>query len=292
MLIAAGATVVGAGATGAWYVLGGPGRTAVVPGIEGMTQEEAQAAVEAVGLAWGAPTRAYSDTVEAGLVISCDPAVGRRVKLGAAVTATISQGVEQKEVPDVVGMTQEEATAAITGAGLTLGAVTQEYSADVAEGEVVSSTPKAGQTVNHSSAVAIVVSKGRQPATVPDVTGMTVADATTTLEAAGLRTGTTTEAFSDSVEDGRVISSDPAARASGYFYGDGVNLVVSKGPEKVTVPDVSGMSQAEATSTLRAAGLSVSVSTILGGLFGTVHSTDPAAGTSVRKGSTVTLYVV
>lgn len=292
VLIAAGVTMAGAGATGAWYMLGGPGRTAVVPGIEGMSQEEAQAAVEAVGLAWGAPTRAYSDTVKAGLVISCDPAVGRRVRLGTAVTATVSRGVEQKEVPDVVGMTQEEATAAITGAGLMLGAVTQEYSADVAEGKVVSSTPKAGQTVNHSTAVAIVVSKGRQPATVPDVTGMTVADATTTLQAAGLALGTTTEAFSDSVDNGRVISSDPAAQAPGYFHGDGVDLVVSKGPEMVSVPDVSGMSQAEATAALQGAGLSVTVSAVLGGLFGTAHSTDPAAGTSVRKGSTVTLYIV
>ncbi|MDO4243063.1 MAG: Stk1 family PASTA domain-containing Ser/Thr kinase [Actinomyces sp.] len=292
-VLGAGAlAALGAGASGLWYVTRGPGRTVAVPDIRGLSQQDAQALIEGKGLAWGAPTRAYSDTVEAGLVISCSPEVGIRLRLGDAVTAVISRGIEQMEVPDVTGLTQEKATTAITEAGLTPGAVTQDYSQDVEEGLVISSDPEAGTVVNHSSAVAIVVSRGRQPATVPDVTGMSLADATTTLEAAGLALGTKTEAYSDTVAEGLVISSDPRAQAVGYYKGDTVDLVVSKGPEMVTVPDVTGMSEQEATAALEAAGLVVQISHVLGGLFGTARSTDPAAGESVKKGSTVVLTIV
>ena len=292
-LVGAGVLVVlGGVAAGVWYRLGGPGRRVAVPEIVGRTQEEAQSAITRAGLVWGTPTRAYSDTVVSGSVISCKPPTGTAIPVGQAVTAVISRGVEQKTVPDVVGRTEQEARTAITGAGLTVGAVTNDYSPTVESGRVISSDPKAGQSINHSSAVALVVSKGRRPATVPDVRGMTVADATAALRKAGLVVGTTTEDYSDSVESGKVISSNPAAGASGSFYGDSVSIVVSKGSEMVTVPDVSSMKQDEAVAALEAAGLVVKIEHVFGIPFISSLSTDPAAGTSVRRGSTVTLRVV
>ena len=292
-LVGAGVLVaLGGVAAGVWYRLGGPGRRVAVPEIVGRTQEEAQSAITRAGLVWGTPTRAYSDTVVSGSVISCKPPTGTAIPVGQAVTAVISRGVEQKTVPDVVGRTEQEARTAITGAGLTVGAVTNDYSPTVESGRVISSDPKAGQSINHSSAVALVVSKGRRPATVPDVRGMTVADATAALRKAGLVVGTTTEDYSDSVESGKVISSNPAAGASGHFYGDSVSIVVSKGSEMVTVPDVSSMKQDEAVAALEAAGLVVKIEHVFGIPFISSLSTDPAAGTSVRRGSTVTLRVV
>ena len=292
-LVGAGVLVaLGGVAAGVWYRLGGPGRRVAVPEIVGRTQEEAQSAITRAGLVWGTPTRAYSDTVVSGSVISCKPPTGTAIPIGQAVTAVISRGVEQKTVPDVVGRTEQEARTAITGAGLTVGAVTNDYSPTVESGRVISSDPKAGQSINHSSAVALVVSKGRRPATVPDVRGMTVADATAALRKAGLVVGTTTEDYSDSVESGKVISSNPAAGASGSFYGDSVSIVVSKGSEMVTVPDVSSMKQDEAVAALEAAGLVVKIEHVFGIPFISSLSTDPAAGTSVRRGSTVTLRVV
>ena len=224
-LIGAGVLVaLGAVAAGVWYRTGGPGRRVAVPEIVGRTQEEAQSAITRAGLVWGTPTRAYSDTVVSGSVISCKPPTGTAIPVGQAVTAVISRGVEQKTVPDVVGRTEQEARTAITGAGLTVGAVTNDYS--------------------------------------------------------------------PTVESGKVISSDPAAGASGHFYGDSVSIVVSKGSEMVTVPDVSSMKQDEAVAALKAAGLVVKIERVFGIPFISSLSTNPAAGTSVRRGSTVTLYVV
>ena len=224
-LIGAGVLVaLGAVAAGVWYRTGGPGRRVAVPEIVGRTQEEAQSAITRAGLVWGTPTRAYSDTVVSGSVISCKPPTGTAIPVGQAVTAVISRGVEQKTVPDVVGRTEQEARTAITGAGLTVGAVTNDYS--------------------------------------------------------------------PTVESGKVISSDPAAGASGHFYGDSVSIVVSKGSEMVTVPDVSSMKQDEAVAALKAAGLVVKIERVFGIPFISSLSTNPTAGTSVRRGSTVTLYVV
>ena len=280
------------GVTGAWYFGIGPGRRVTVPDIAGLSEEQARDTLVGAELEWGSPGRDYSDTVPAGSVISATPAPGSSVRVGTAITAVISRGVEQKKVPDVVGKPQAEAEKAVEEAGLSVGAVTEDFSDDVAAGAIISSSPASGEMVNHSSAVAMVVSKGRRPATVPDVTGKSLEEATAAIQEAGLTLSGSTEAFSDDVAAGLLISSDPAAEAEGYFYGDSVSVVVSKGPEMVTVPEVVSKSEADAKAALEAAGLVVSVNRILGGFFGTARSTDPAAGTSVRKGSTVTLYVV
>jgi len=247
--------------------------------------------VEGAGLTWAPPDRDFSDTVPVGSVISSSPSPGDGARINQAVKAVISRGVEQKRVPDVVGKTQDEATGALADAGLSVGAITQEYSSTVASGQVVSSDPKAGTNVDHSSAVALVVSRGRQAATVPDVTGMTVDQARTTLEAAGLRLGAQTQAFSDSAASGLVISSSPAAGATSAYQGDSVAVTVSKGPEMITVPDVSGKSQAEARRTLEDLGLTVEVNKRLGAPFDTVRSSDPGAGTSVKAGSSVKINI-
>ena len=283
--------MAGTGAGATWYLTAGPGRRVPVPNIIGMSQDEAQLALEKQGLDWGAPARAYSDTVPAGHVVSCQPKVGRKVGLGQAVTAVISRGVETKTVPDVVGKTKDQAGAAIKGAGLTLGDVTEDYSASVAQGKVISSDPKAGKVIEHTAKVSIVVSKGKEPATIPDVTGKSEDDAKKALEDAGLKKGKVSQDYSDSVAKGRVISSSPIAGASGYYKGDSVDLTVSKGPEKVTVPDVTGKSEDDAKKALEDAGLKVTVNKRLGGPFGTVRSTDPAAGASVKPDSKVTINI-
>ena len=283
--------VAGTGAGATWYLTAGPGRRVPVPNIIGMSQDEAQLALEKQGLDWGAPARAYSDTVPAGHVVSCQPKVGRKVGLGQAVTAVISRGVETKTVPDVVGKTKDQAGAAIKGAGLTLGDVTEDYSASVAQGKVISSDPKAGKVIEHTAKVSIVVSKGKEPATIPDVTGKSEDDAKKALEDAGLKKGKVSQDYSDSVAKGRVISSSPIAGASGYYKGDSVDLTVSKGPEKVTVPDVTGKSEDDAKKVLEDADLKVTVNKRLGGPFGTVRSTDPAAGSSVKPDSKVTINI-
>lgn len=284
--------LLGAGGASTWYLTEGPGRRVAVPDVAGRSEDAARTAVEAAGLTWGAPSQSYSDTVPAGTVISTEPSASDRLRVTGTVTAVVSLGVEQKTVPDVVGRTQDQATTALEDGGLALGAVTHSWSATIPEGQVISSDPAAGTTLDHDSAVALEVSKGREPATVPDVVGMTQDEAERAVAVAGLALGDVTDEFSDDVDRGSVISSDPAADADGVHVGDSMALVVSKGPEMVTVPDVTGEQESEARRVLEDLGLTVTVSDVMGGLFGTAHSTDPATGEKVRSGSEVTLYIV
>ncbi|HQL94120.1 MAG TPA: PASTA domain-containing protein [Candidatus Hydrogenedentes bacterium] len=141
-------------------------------------------------------------------------------------------------VPDVVGLAQAAAESAITGAGLTVGTVTTDYSMTVPAGDVISQDPAAGSDAVPGDAVSIVVSLGVPTlVTVPDVLGMTVADATTALQAAGLALGTVTEQYS-SEPVGAVISQTPDANEDAPLNSS-VNLVVSKG-EAPPMP-VSGL---------------------------------------------------
>src|SRR5947199_251673 len=163
-------------------------------------------------------------------------------------------------VPNVVGQTQAAATSAITSAGLTVGAVTQQSSSTVASGSVISESPAAGTSVAMASAVNLVVSSGAPPPTqvaVPNVVGETEAAATSAITSAGLTAGTVTMQSSATVASGSVISESPAAGTS-VAMASAVNLVVSSGapaPGQVGVANVVGETEAAATSAITSAGL-------------------------------------
>ncbi len=134
-------------------------------------------------------------------------------------------------VPDVVGMTEAAADSAITGAGLVVGNVSYQCSDTVAAGLVISQDPTGGTQVNVGSSVDLVVSTG-QPV-VPDVTGMTEADAITAINGtANISYGTSTTQCSDTVPAGDVISQSATGTVS---CGTVVDLVVSTGPCYFTI---------------------------------------------------------
>lgn len=136
-----------------------------VPSITGMSSEEAQSAIQNVGLQ-ASVTEDYSDTVASGMVISQDPASGK-VRKGSTVNIVVSKGAKVKmvTVPPLSGMTQQAAEQAIIDAGLTVGSVTEEYNAGVSAGYVISQTAPAGSQIEKGSSVGFVVSKGAQPST-------------------------------------------------------------------------------------------------------------------------------
>src|SRR5437763_11840802 len=202
-------------------------------------------------------------------------------------------------VPNVVGQTQAAATSAITSAGLTVGAVTQQSSSTVASGNVLSESPAAGTSVTSASAVNLVVSSGAPPPTqvaVPNVVGQTQAAATSAITSAGLTAGTVTQQSSTTVASGNVISESPAAGTS-VASASAVNLVVSSGapaPAQVAVPNVVGETEAAATSAITSAGLTAGTVTMQSSATvasGSVISESPAAGTSVAMASAVNLVV-
>jgi beta-lactam-binding protein with PASTA domain len=196
-------------------------------------------------------------------------------------------------VPNVVGLTQAAAQTAITGASLVVGTVTTSNSATVAAGLVISQTPAGGSGSTRGSAVALSVSLGPALVTVPTVTGLTQAAAQSAITGATLTVGAVTTANSGTVAAGLVISQSPSGGSSAA-PNSAVGFVVSLGPALVTVPTVTGLTQAAAQSAITGATLVVGTvttansSTVASGL---VISQSPTAGSSALPGSSVAFVV-
>ncbi len=214
------------------------------------------------------------------------------VSASSAMPLTITTPA-QVLVPNVVGLTQTAATTSITGAGLVVGTVSTASSSTVPSGSVISEAPLAGTSVAVGASVNLVVSSGPAQVLVPNVVGLTQTAATTSITGAGLVVGTVSTASSSTVPSGSVISEAPLAGTS-VAVGSSLNLVVSSGLAQVLVPNVVGLTQSAATTSITGAGLVVgtvlkaSSSTVPSG---SVISESPLAGASVTVGSSVNLVV-
>lgn len=142
-------------------------------------------------------------------------------------------------------------------------------------------------------AVAAFMNNSHSSVAVPDVTNMTVEQATKTLEEAGFAVGDQTKVFSETIEEGNVVSTNPSAHEK-TEKGSTVSLMVSQGTEQMEVPDLSGMTAREAQQAIKQAGLVAKAGTSQNSDTvekDKVVSQDPEAGTQVKAGSTVT-YVI
>jgi|CXWL01.1.fsa_nt_gi beta-lactam-binding protein with PASTA domain len=265
-----------------------------VPNVNGLLEGDATLALINAGLTIGTISLQPNNTVPLDTVISQTPETGFFVAPGAAISLVISSGVNSAvTVPSVVNLSQADATAAITGAGLIVGTVTTATSSIVASGLVISQNPASGTNVNSGSAVDLVVSSGPTLITVPNVVGQVQAIAEAALTTAGLVVGTVTPTSSATVPAGSVISQNPAAGA-GVASGSAVDLVVSSGPALITVPSVTDQPQAAAETAITGAGLIVGTVTNASSTTvsaGSVISQNPAAGTPVASGTAVDLVV-
>ncbi|MFQ6143020.1 Stk1 family PASTA domain-containing Ser/Thr kinase [Streptomyces seoulensis] len=286
-LVAAVLLVLGVGG-GVWYI--NSGQFTQVPPVLGKTEEQARTRLDGAGLKVKGVEHAYSDTVRRGTIISTDPKVGARIRSHDAVRLTLSDGPETVRVPDLKGMALDKARARLKKEGLEPGMVSREFSDDVDKGSVIGTEPGAGTDRRAGSAIALTVSKGR-PVDVPDVTGEDLDQARSDLADAGLKVRVAAERVNSEDEAGQVARQSPGAGGRAA-EGDTITLTVSKGPEMVEVPDVTGDSVDDAKKTLEDAGFKVDEDRGLLGLFGdTVKKQSVDGGDRAPKGSTITLTI-
>jgi beta-lactam-binding protein with PASTA domain/serine/threonine protein kinase len=279
--------ILGVG-TGVWYI--NSGQFTKVPPVLAKTQTQARKQLNDAGLDLGKVKHAYSDTVQRGTVIASDPGPGSRIRDNSSVTLTISDGPETVQVPDLQGRPLAKARAQLKKDGLEAGMVTREFSDDVTKGSVISTTPEAGTKRHAGSAIALVVSKG-SPVDVPDVTGESLEDAQSDLADAGLKVEVASEQVNSEYDKGQVAAQTPAGEGQAA-EGDTVTLTLSKGPEMVRVPDVTGDSVDDAHKALEGAGFKVDEDRGLLGLFGdTVKSQSVEGDQTAPKGSTITIKI-
>ncbi len=284
------AIAVGVAGFAGWYLAAGPGQRVAMPDVLGTPVDAAAAQLAAVELTLTVTGRDFSEEIPADAVISTDPAPGDGARIGGEVSAIVSLGPERTDVPDVAGLGVEEAEAALAAANLAPGERDAVFDTKVPEGAVVATAPQAGSEVRPGTPVTLQLSKGPAPVPIPNIVGARVNAARGALSDVDLR-AKVTERFSESVAKGRVIRVKPKVGAI-VPAGGQVELVVSKGPPPVTVPNLVDMPRARAVSTLRGLGLRVNVDAGSLVRLNRVFDQSPSAGSKVPRGSRVTIRVI
>nr|WP_202471878.1 Stk1 family PASTA domain-containing Ser/Thr kinase [Streptomyces sp. SID4921] len=195
-------------------------------------------------------------------------------------------------VPSLLGQTQSAAEKRLADEGLALKGVERAYSDTVKRGTVISSDPGSGERIRGNDAVKLVISRGPEIVKVPDVESLALAEARRELKKTGLAPGMVTREFSEEIDRGKVIRTDPRAGTERH-PDSAVALVVSKG-SPVDVPDVTGLSVEDATAALDEAGLKAKVLTDRVNSpeeAGEIARQTPGSGAEAAEGDTVELTV-
>lgn len=309
--------IVLAGGTAGWWHFKGPGSYWKLPkpdditcpqtetcSIKGADFSKYQQNLTVAGIPHES-TQAYSDTIPEGHIISAVPeTVDSHIsKRNGKITLVVSRGIQSFAVPaDILDPNSESGShpiEALKNAGfdnIQHNEQQDQYSMDVPKGAVLTISPQPGTVIKHNEQVTVTLSKGKMPISMPDLTGKLRKEAVDILSANRL-TVNVSEQWSDTVGSGLVIST---AQKPGQelHWGDQVDIVVSKGPQTVTIPRLIGKNEDEAAKELKDMGLEVKISAPLGDLTHMVRRQDPEPGQQVRirgedgKPTVVTLTVV
>ncbi|CAG7597012.1 Serine/threonine-protein kinase PK-1 [Leucobacter soli] len=279
--------LVAAAAGSGWWWGQGPGSLVTVPGLVGQDPAAATAALEELTLR-ASQDECSSLDVEAGLVVSSDPSAGTRVERESRVSLCVSTGPEMLPVPTLVGLSLDAAQEEIEEAGFVFGEVLdrvfEKGERDTVYLAVDEQGDGLGDAYPEQGRIDLLISAGP----LPSVTGLSVDDATSTLEDLGLlvKKSMNERAYNDEIAEGDVIGLITSGKT--VKVGSKVGLNVSRGPQLFEVPDVSGMDLQEAMDELQSLGFSPTTG-VPDSLrrFAKATGTDPAAGEMLPKGATI-----
>lgn len=282
-VVAAVLLVLGLG-TGVWYI--NSGQFTTVPAVLDMPQAKAEKTLRDDGLGVKV-VRGFSANVDRGHVMKTDPANGKRIRGTGTVTLTISRGPDIVTVPDLSGTPVADAKRKLRDRGLIPGTVNRAFDEEVAKGSVIRTDPASGSKRRPDTAVGLTVSRGAA-ADVPGVLGSERADAADTLRAAGFQVRFADQPVFSTQDKGTVARQNPAEGSRGG-KGDTITLTLSKGPEMIPVPDVTGKNVDDAKKQLTDLGFQVEVKKPFFFPQDTVASQSVEAGKKAPKGGSITI---
>jgi serine/threonine-protein kinase len=196
-----------------------------LPNVVGMSIEDAQTALGRAGFKGTIGEERYNADAPKGVVLQQTPPAGSREMEGSKVLLAVSRGQRASEVPAVVGMTREQAMIAIENAGFDVGEVTQRQT-DEPPGEVIESSPAAGQRLSIPASVNLVVSAGPSTVSLPSLVGRPYPEARRMIEQLGLRVGSIT-IDSLSLQQPDYVSGQTPAAGTTVASGSRVSLSVA-----------------------------------------------------------------
>ncbi|WP_394250649.1 Stk1 family PASTA domain-containing Ser/Thr kinase [Arthrobacter pityocampae] len=202
--------------------------TVEVPDLVGMPEAQARNAIVDAGLI-PSTDEEFNASVDAGDVIASDPSAGAAVEPDSRVNITVSRGPANVVLPEsLAGLTESSARDALEDLRLKGGDVTEENSATVAQGRVITTRPQAGQSVPVGSAVDLVLSSGR--VTVPLLTDLTVEQAQALLEDPAVQLPFSVREVENSVVRPGIITAQSEPAQSEVAQGTEIVLTVAKAP--------------------------------------------------------------
>ena len=281
--------LVGLGA----FALLQPGQVRV-PGVVGQDVRAASVVLDRAGLDVRVERR--TSPAPPDRVIDQDPDAGEKADEGSVVTLVASSGTGTRTVPSVAGLAEGRAARRLIRAGFKVESE-ERTSAQVAPGKAIGTVPTAGTEVRIGTRVRLIVSAGARQVEVPRVVGLSRETAESTLDRGGFAIAVQEQDAEQ--PEGRVIGQSPGPGTT-VDAGSQVTILVSRGrpeppaPEKVTVPDVRGRTQASAERALRSRGLGVQVEEepvddpAQGGI---VLRQSPRAGARRERGAPVVIVV-
>ena len=198
----------------------------------------------------------------------------------------------QVKIPSLAGLSLKDAKSTLDPLGLSVAVSDQAFSEDVPKGTVISSNPAGGGGVSKNGTVYVVISKGAMRIQVPELLGLTLDSATSTLLSAKLKVGNTTSAYSANVDAGLVISSSPKAGADAK-KDELVNLIISKGIQQISITSYVGMSGDQALNELTSNGAIVTTKYAYSATVptGNVISQSPDGTTPIAKGDKILIVI-
>ena len=263
--------------------------------VRGLSYEEAKTALNKIGLGIVSAGTEESEDYEDGQIMKQSVEPNTAVEKNSTIEVIVAvKKVEMVKIPDITGQTKEDAEYRLKQEGFVVD-YTEVYHDTVKEGKVFKTSPDVGTEQPKGTTVIMSVSKGAETeyTTMPSVVNTTRENAEVAIKNAGLVIGSITEEFSDTVALGNVISQSTAAGES-VEEGVTIDLVVSKGPEKITMLNLLGNPKDRAIEKLHALGLSVEVYEDYyedPKFEGRVFKTNPEADAKVDPGAMVQIYL-
>ncbi len=197
-------------------------------------------------------------------------------------------------IPNIVALSYEDARQITDRERFRLKVVREEFSSTVPENRILAQIPKAGSLAKKGRMIRVVVSKGGVRSIVPEIRGLVLRQAEISIEQMSLRIGEKTEVFDDSISEGKIISTEPAAGDT-VPAGTEIRLYISKGSaeQMIEVPNLVGMKAQDAKITLERLGLvyDFQIRRIPSLSNGEVYKQSPPAGTQLMRGNVVLCIV-
>ncbi len=269
---------------------GGETRAVQVPDVKGQPSADAIATLQNRGFKISTQQKPDS-TVPPDHVISTDPLANSSASAGDEITVNVSTGPEQREVPDVSGLSYADAVKKLKDAGFSRFRQTTSASLPEQRDRVLSTVPPANQTSAITNEITVVVGKGPATAVVPDCVGQTIEVCQQIMSASGF-TKTVPVQVDSTTAAGQIMGSDPAAGQT-VPQDTVIQIQVSRGNQFV-MPDLTGQFWTDAEPRLRALGWTGSLDKGAdvqnsGQRTNAVVTQSPAPGSAVNYGSRITL---